>query len=312
MRAHQRALGHPGLDADPLRPLRRLPPLGGGAAPGRRVAREPDQRRPQPGGQGGPAGERPRRHAPALAPRPASGTSSATWLGVHPYDVSGTADALHRSPHGPPEAGPPRPASSRRAAARTPAGLARRSARRRRLSRDPGPQPPSRAPSGRRERAPVGPVDGEVGRRESGASSSERTTTFTECAPRPASLSRAAKAGRSPTSSPRKHTLSSPSASSARRCPCRWRRAGAARSTSWPVRSSSPERAAWPSAHARPRRRPRGARGSAGSPTGPCARRPCRRGRHRLRPPRRRRRPRARRPPSGSSRRSPPTTDCRP
>ena len=63
--AAQREVGHARLDADPLRRQRQLPALGGGPATLRRAARQPHPRRPEPGGQGGDAGQRARRPAGA-------------------------------------------------------------------------------------------------------------------------------------------------------------------------------------------------------------------------------------------------------
>ncbi len=87
-RADQRALGHPGLDPDRARHPRRLPALGGGPAPGRRAAGQPDPRRPEPGGQGGRDRQRAGR-GPVPVPgggrlgrgrrRGAAGSTPSTW-----------------------------------------------------------------------------------------------------------------------------------------------------------------------------------------------------------------------------------------
>jgi trehalose 6-phosphate synthase len=86
--------GRPGLDADRLRHPRRLPALGGGAAPGRRAAGQPHPGRAQPGGQGGRHRQRAGRRA---VPVPGGGRlgRGGRGRGSGPaFDIAGTADAL--------------------------------------------------------------------------------------------------------------------------------------------------------------------------------------------------------------------------
>ena len=78
---------------------RRLGPLAGRADRFRRAAGQPGARRAQPGGQGGPAAQRAptacsccRAEAGAWEELALGGGGA---LGVNPFDVSGTADALH-------------------------------------------------------------------------------------------------------------------------------------------------------------------------------------------------------------------------
>ena len=135
---------------------------------------------------------------------------------VHPYDISGTADALaaalaatperarHRGGRGPPPGRRPHPGR-----------LVSRPIVCRRLS-SPGsahPPAPLRSRRGRRAsdcssaKAAAGPSTvRSAAAARAGASSDDCTTTFATEHPSARSRSRAAKAGRSPMSSPRKHT----------------------------------------------------------------------------------------------------------
>ena len=224
VRAHQRALGHRRTGRPILlRPLRRLPPLGRRPAPGRRAPRQPDPRRAQPRRRGGAARQRARRRPRCSPPRPACGTSSAAPPGRCTPTTSAAPPtpcvaALDRHARGTGRRG-------RRAAA---PGRAPAPPRTGWPTSSPPPTEPADGPAlGRSageagaeglQRAPSASAGPSTVRSaaaaSSGASSSERDHDLRDRAtPSARRRSRAANAGRSPTSSPRKHTASSPSAS---------------------------------------------------------------------------------------------------
>ena len=194
------------VDAGPLRRLRRLPPLGGRPAPGRRAARQPDPRRPQPRGQGGPAGQRPRRRAAAQPRGRRVGRAGERGVAGPPL-----RHRRHRR-RAPPRADP-RPGRAGRARDRGAGhrgrphrqGLAGRPAR----PRSTRSSPSRSARRGRRApragaTAPSGPSTTTSARsRTSAGVSGPRTAMRAACTPAAASRSRPSKPGRSPMSSPR-------------------------------------------------------------------------------------------------------------
>ena len=240
----QRAMGHRGLDADPLDDSDDFP---------RSVAalRRSDVLLVNPIRDGlnlvakeGAAGQRARRRARCSAPRPARGTS---WRGAasagaplrhrrHRRRAAPGADPRRRRPSGPSARraarsprgpGPPRTGWPTRSRLST-GGPAREATRRaRRLLRRSrttcprngrpirsGSEPGPRAGS----TAPLGPSTTTSARSMSSAGVSGRATaTRTVWTPACASWSSPSNAGRSPISSPRKQTAGSPSASSMHR-----------------------------------------------------------------------------------------------
>ena len=100
---HAFGSGGAGLEPDGWTPIvlssRTTGPLARRAARLGRAARQPGARRAQPGGQGGPAAQHGRRRARCSRARPGRGRSSPSAaggaLGVNPFDVSATAEALH-------------------------------------------------------------------------------------------------------------------------------------------------------------------------------------------------------------------------
>ena len=87
-RPAQLQVGRPGLDPDPARHGRLLPELRGGAAAGRRPARQPGTRRAQPGREGRPAGQRARGASSSSASRPEQ--RGTRWAGAPSGSMTST------------------------------------------------------------------------------------------------------------------------------------------------------------------------------------------------------------------------------
>ncbi len=173
---------------------------------------------------------------------------------VHPYDISGTADALADALAASPEQRAVEAAElRRRASARTPRDWLDDQLPRRRLtfSRRPG-QATARPRRWRRSRACAGPSTIRSPTDSSSAGiSAERTTIRATWVPFAANRSRAAKAARSPTSSPKNATESRPTARRSTTTPLSVSTGGCSSNDIFASRTTSPDRRACSTAHRR-------------------------------------------------------------